>query len=379
MIERTLDHRFLPGYVAFPGGAVDDEDSPLAERWFGDLDEAARAAAVRELAEEVALAVTVRRRGGGPRGVGPSCPSIVRRLLQAAPRGRQVDRPPRVPVRFDARYYAVRMDGAADPGRRGGGARVVDLATVARRVGGRGRAPVLADALHGHGAGCLPGRRRAVGAADRDARARRGRARSLPSLGVLPGSMIEIHGVLAPNPSVYTLEGTNTWIVGGTPAIVIDPGPDDARASRRSRGRPARSPAVLVTHDHPDHAPGAAPFARLVRPLLARRPGADPLRAGQRIARARWTSSRSTPRGSSPDHVAFHDRRAARSSPVTRSSAGARASSTLPREPDAVPTVARATAGGTTADDVPGSRAGRRRRAGEAPGVPRIARNARRR
>ncbi|HEY2803010.1 MAG TPA: MBL fold metallo-hydrolase, partial [Actinomycetota bacterium] len=32
--------------------------------------------------------------------------------------------------------------------------------------------------------------------------------------------------VLAPNPSVYTLEGTNTWIVGSDPSVVIDPGPD---------------------------------------------------------------------------------------------------------------------------------------------------------
>ncbi|HYG73274.1 MAG TPA: MBL fold metallo-hydrolase, partial [Actinomycetota bacterium] len=34
--------------------------------------------------------------------------------------------------------------------------------------------------------------------------------------------------VLAPNPGVYELDGTNTWIVGNVPAIVIDPGPDDA-------------------------------------------------------------------------------------------------------------------------------------------------------
>ncbi len=39
--------------------------------------------------------------------------------------------------------------------------------------------------------------------------------------------------VLAPNPGVRELEGTNTWIVGEAPAIVIDPGP-------RSRGTPAR-------------------------------------------------------------------------------------------------------------------------------------------
>ena len=39
--------------------------------------------------------------------------------------------------------------------------------------------------------------------------------------------MLPILRVLAPNPSVFTLEGTNTWIVGRDPSIVIDPGPDD--------------------------------------------------------------------------------------------------------------------------------------------------------
>jgi 8-oxo-dGTP pyrophosphatase MutT (NUDIX family) len=115
VIERTLDHRFLPGYVAFPGGAVDDEDSPLAERWFGDPGEAARAAAVRELAEEVALAVTVDDVVAAP-AEGPLVP--VDRAPPPRERLHEVARwiaPTRVPVRFDARYYAVRMDGAADP------------------------------------------------------------------------------------------------------------------------------------------------------------------------------------------------------------------------------------------------------------------------
>ncbi len=35
--------------------------------------------------------------------------------------------------------------------------------------------------------------------------------------------MLRVVRVLAPNPSVYTLEGTNTWIVGAAPSIVIDP------------------------------------------------------------------------------------------------------------------------------------------------------------
>jgi len=56
--------------------------------------------------------------------------------------------------------------------------------------------------------------------------------------------------VLAPNPSVATLEGTNTWIVGDDPTIVIDPGPsidEHLEEVARAAGRVAH---VLVTHDH---------------------------------------------------------------------------------------------------------------------------------
>lgn len=115
VIERTLDHRFLPGYVAFPGGAVDPEDELLAEAWFFDAAQAARAAAVRELAEEVGLAVTAEavvavdadrplaRIHGSPPAIG-ALPEVARWIA-----------PTTVPVRFDARYFAVRMQGAADP------------------------------------------------------------------------------------------------------------------------------------------------------------------------------------------------------------------------------------------------------------------------
>jgi 8-oxo-dGTP pyrophosphatase MutT (NUDIX family) len=115
VIERTLDHRFLPGYVAFPGGAVDPADAPLAERWFGDAEEASRAAAVRELVEEVGLAMT------GEAILGADRDRPLARIHHAPPpvaRLPEVARwiaPEQVPVRFDARYYAARMDGAADP------------------------------------------------------------------------------------------------------------------------------------------------------------------------------------------------------------------------------------------------------------------------
>jgi 8-oxo-dGTP pyrophosphatase MutT (NUDIX family) len=115
LIERTQDHRFLPGYVAFPGGAVDPSDGPLADRWFGDAEEAARAAAIRELAEEVGLSVTA----GSVEVAAAGRP--LDRIDEAPPPREALSEiarwvaPERVPVRFDARYYAARMDGAPDP------------------------------------------------------------------------------------------------------------------------------------------------------------------------------------------------------------------------------------------------------------------------
>ncbi|MGN7133851.1 MBL fold metallo-hydrolase [Rhodococcoides corynebacterioides] len=67
-----------------------------------------------------------------------------------------------------------------------------------------------------------------------------------------------VEWLLAPNPSAWTFEGTNTWIVGvpgGSTCAVIDPGPDDARhvdALRRAVGRRSVT-TVLITHDHDDH------------------------------------------------------------------------------------------------------------------------------
>src|SRR5690242_1290879 len=69
--------------------------------------------------------------------------------------------------------------------------------------------------------------------------------------------MLRIVRVLAPNSGPFTLEGTNTWIVGRDPAIVIDPGPeveDHLQAIAREAGAVG---AIMVTHGHPDHAPGA--------------------------------------------------------------------------------------------------------------------------
>src|SRR5207237_6230767 len=78
--------------------------------------------------------------------------------------------------------------------------------------------------------------------------------------------MLQVFRVLAPNPGPFTLEGTNTWIVGWNPSAVIDPGPGEPahlEAVARAAGTVG---AILVTHGHPDHAPGAV--------LLAEKTGA---------------------------------------------------------------------------------------------------------
>jgi len=71
--------------------------------------------------------------------------------------------------------------------------------------------------------------------------------------------------ILAPNPSAFTYTGTETYLVGSAELAVIDPGPDlpehrDALV-RAIAGRPVR--AILCTHTHRDHSPGAAPLKAL--------------------------------------------------------------------------------------------------------------------
>lgn len=90
--------------------------------------------------------------------------------------------------------------------------------------------------------------------------------------------------VLANNPSPLTYVGTNTWILsepGKSGCVVVDPGPDleehlDAvRAACDEDG--LHVAAVVLTHDHPDHADGAQAFAhRAGAPLLGRRAGTLP-------------------------------------------------------------------------------------------------------
>jgi len=75
--------------------------------------------------------------------------------------------------------------------------------------------------------------------------------------------------VLAPNPSPWTLEGTNTWILGSAgECVVVDPGPENSdhhvavlAACEERREKPR---AILLTHGHIDHSEGARTLAELM-------------------------------------------------------------------------------------------------------------------
>jgi glyoxylase-like metal-dependent hydrolase (beta-lactamase superfamily II) len=69
--------------------------------------------------------------------------------------------------------------------------------------------------------------------------------------------------VLAHNPSAFTYYGTQTYVVGDDEVAVIDPGPDDPGhldALVDSVGG-RRLAAILCTHTHRDHSPGARPLS----------------------------------------------------------------------------------------------------------------------
>ncbi|MFD6896807.1 MBL fold metallo-hydrolase [Rhodococcus sp. NPDC060086] len=70
--------------------------------------------------------------------------------------------------------------------------------------------------------------------------------------------------VLAENPSVMSLEGTNTWILrapGSDECIVIDPGPLDEDHLARVAQVPVAM--TLISHRHFDHTEGGERFAAL--------------------------------------------------------------------------------------------------------------------
>ena len=85
-----------------------------------------------------------------------------------------------------------------------------------------------------------------------------------------------VRRIVAPNPGPMTGPGTNTYIVGETDLVVVDPGPAE----------PSHIEAILdcvgdrlkfiaCTHTHPDHSPAAARLAEATGATLIGRVTAD--------------------------------------------------------------------------------------------------------
>lgn len=68
-----------------------------------------------------------------------------------------------------------------------------------------------------------------------------------------------VQRLTAPNPGMMTGPGTNTYIVGEAGAyVVIDPGPDlPEHIARLAQAVGTGLKAIVCTHSHPDHSPGA--------------------------------------------------------------------------------------------------------------------------
>lgn len=85
-----------------------------------------------------------------------------------------------------------------------------------------------------------------------------------------------VRRLLAPNPSMMTGPGTNTYLIGNDEVAVLDPGPVIAAHIERIQ-EVAAAPIryILLTHTHPDHSPAAAELAQATGAELLGRPAPE--------------------------------------------------------------------------------------------------------
>jgi glyoxylase-like metal-dependent hydrolase (beta-lactamase superfamily II) len=123
------------------------------------------------------------------------------------------------------------------------------------------------------------------------------------------GEIAPIRLVVAPNPGPFTLEGTNTWIVGSDRTLVLDPGPPDPAHVEAVVRLAGQVEAILLTHHHPDHAPAASMLAeRTGAPIRALEPAAGERRLwdGDAVVAGRTVLVAVRTPGHTADHTVFH-------------------------------------------------------------------------
>lgn len=276
LTRRPAGLRFMGGATVFPGGSIDAAD--LDDRWerasaVSRADAAAALApvddtlalgafvcAIRETFEEVGWVATDSAGPSLRRSDAEDPGRFLQRCLddgvvlatdRLVPAGRWVT-PQGSPVRFDTFFFVTDAGSAwtptADPGE-------VDALwwsspgdALAENVAGRSlMAPPTIEMLQR-----LDGYER-VGDILQSLRP------PVSEPGIRPTRLSPlVQVVLAPNPGVMTGPGTNTYIVGSAPAMVIDPAVDDRAYIDAVAATAGDVAAILVTHRHPDHIGGAA-------------------------------------------------------------------------------------------------------------------------
>jgi glyoxylase-like metal-dependent hydrolase (beta-lactamase superfamily II)/8-oxo-dGTP pyrophosphatase MutT (NUDIX family) len=267
--------RFMGGAAVFPGGAVAGAD--LDPRWEKasaiDAEEAARrigiddargalgafVCALREAYEEVGFLVGAGALEDLGRGNADDAGAFLRACLDAGvvlgtdalvPAGRWVT-PLGSPVRFDTRFFLAHVSSGWEP--RPDPAEVDECywttpaAALDALAGGRLiMAPPTIEMLQR--LVVYPTARAAI-----DTPARVGAEGSVLATAVGPGVSL----VLAPNPGLMTGPGTNTYVIGSDPSVVVDPAMDDGRYLDRVLEVAGAVDQIVITHRHPDHVGGA--------------------------------------------------------------------------------------------------------------------------
>lgn len=283
LTERPRHLRFMGGASVFPGGSVAPEDGDpdwegcsrlsrvQATELIGTDDHAAAlgpfVCALREAFEEVGYLADPGILSGVERSQADDAGAFLaactaRRLIlptdRLVPAGRWVT-PFGAPVRFDTHFFVTRAPGdwapRPDPAEVAGCRWVRPAEALAElATGSLLMAPPtiemlqllmtfesVAAALEGIGRKKLTGAGNVLS------------VRISPLVGV----------VLAPNPSLMTGPGTNTYVVGSGPCAVIDPAVPDDEYLAAILAMAGEVNLILITHRHPDHVGGAGALADL--------------------------------------------------------------------------------------------------------------------
>jgi glyoxylase-like metal-dependent hydrolase (beta-lactamase superfamily II)/8-oxo-dGTP pyrophosphatase MutT (NUDIX family) len=250
LTKRQEGLRFMGGATVFPGGAVDQAD--LDPRW-EEASGQSRAGAAELLVDvepERALGFFVCAVREAFEEVG-----CVLTAADLVPAGRWVT-PEGAPIRFDTFFFVARAPAGWEPD--------VDESEVA---GAWWSTP--ARALTEQAAGNLLMAPPTVEMLQRLSRhADVGSLlRSLESQTDETGAATRlspfVHVVVAPNPGVMTGPGTNCYIVGADPTVVIDPAVDDEDFLHSVATAAGDVAQILITHRHSDHVGGAGRLAEM--------------------------------------------------------------------------------------------------------------------